>query len=68
MYVKFVNCLCFRFVLQAVINFTSFHYVTYVRRPSGQWEIHNDLESEIRIVREVEDEKVCPHAIIYIKT
>jgi len=65
--VESVNCLRFRFALQAVIHFTSFHYVTYVRRPDGEWEMHNNLHSDIETVPELESEIVNPHAVIYIK-
>jgi len=61
------NLLRFRFVLQAVIHFTSYHYMTYVRRPSGKWEIHNDMQSDIKTLRTLENVIVCPHAVVYIK-
>jgi len=57
-----------RYILVSIINYFSGHYVAYVRRYDGNWELHNDIQPKIEKIRNKDSiRNINPHILMYIK-
>lgn len=43
------------------------HYIAYIRRKTGQWEVHNDQNLCIEEINIKNSINVNPHLLMYIK-
>ncbi|KAF0706094.1 Uncharacterized protein FWK35_00036824, partial [Aphis craccivora] len=51
--------------LFGAVGYGAGHYVSYIRRFSGKWEIHNALEKKFKKCLNPETTKINPHLIFY---
>lgn len=54
-----------RYKLFGAVGYSAGHYVSYIRRFSGIWEIHNDLEKKFKKCLNPGTTKIHPHLIFY---
>jgi len=43
------------------------HYVSYVYRASGFWELHDDLNRKIKRLNNIKNVSVTPHILYFIR-
>lgn len=56
----------FRFIIISIIHYTSGHYVTYIRRKTGSWELHNNLQNKIQKINKIKSVRnINPHLLMY---
>lgn len=57
----------YRYIFYGLVAYGMDHYVSYIRRNDGLWEIHNDLQKKIKKFTDAGNKRVNPHCLVYIK-